>query len=74
MILFKSRLKQLRTEKNLSQTELAKVLNVSQRSISSWETGFRQPDFETLERIAKFFEVTTDYILGLEDETGTKLQ
>ena len=50
-----------------SQADLAKELNVSQRSISSWETGFRQPDFETLERIAKFFDVTADYLLGLGD-------
>ena len=65
MILFKERLKELRVERKLSQADLAKELNVSQRSISSWETGFRQPDFETLERIAKFFDVTTDYLLGL---------
>ena len=67
MILFKERLKELRVERKLSQTDLAKELNVSQRSISSWETGFRQPDFETLERIAKFFDVTADYLLGLGD-------
>ena len=65
MILFRERLKELRVEMKLSQADLAKELNVSQRSISSWETGFRQPDFETLERIAKFFDVTTDYLLGL---------
>ena len=65
MILFKERLKELRVERKLSQEDLAKELNVSQRSISSWETGFRQPDFETLERIAKFFDVTADYLIGL---------
>ena len=67
MILFKERLKELRVERKLSQADLAKELNVSQRSISSWETGFRQPDFETLERIAKFFDVTADYLRGLGD-------
>ncbi len=51
MILFKERLKELRIERKLSQAQLAKELNVSQRSISSWETGFREPDFATLERI-----------------------
>ena len=66
MILFQERLKELRSEKGLSQTELAKELNVSQRSISSWETGFRQPDFETLRLIAEYFDVTTDYLLGIE--------
>lgn len=68
MTFFKERLKQLRLERQLSQSELAKNLGVSQRSISSWETGFRQPDFDTLERIARFFEVTTDYLLGLVDD------
>lgn len=67
MILFKEKLKELRVERKLSQADLAKELNVSQRSISSWETGFRQPDFETLERIARFFDVTADYLLGLGD-------
>ena len=67
MILFKERLKELRIEKKLSQAELAKELKVSQRSISSWETGFREPDFKTLSRIALFFDVTTDYLLGLSD-------
>ena len=67
MILFKERLKELRIENKLSQQELAIKLNVSQRSISSWETGFRQPDFEMLEKIANFFDVTADYILGISD-------
>lgn len=67
MIQFKERLKELRKEKQLSQAQLAKELQVSQRSISSWETGFRQPDFETLEQLAKYFNVTTDYLLGVTD-------
>ncbi len=64
---FSQRLKELRKEKDLSQAELAKEIGVSQRSVSSWETGFRQPDFETLEILAKYFNVTTDYLLGISD-------
>ena len=64
---FAERLKELRIEKGITQAELAKELQVSQRSISSWETGFRQPDFETLEILAKYFNVTTDYLLGITD-------
>ena len=67
MIKFKERLKELRVEKELSQIQLAKSIDVSQRSISSWETGFRQPDYDTLEKLAKFFNVTADYLLGIED-------
>lgn len=64
---FNDRLKELRKEKQLSQIQLAKELQVSQRSISSWETGFRQPDFDTLKALAKYFGVTTDYLLGISD-------
>lgn len=64
---FQNRLKKQRINKQLSQAQLAKALNVSQRSISSWETGFRQPNLETLILIAIFFDVTTDYLLGLEN-------
>ena len=67
MVIFAERLKDLRKEKTLSQADLAKELGVSQRSISSWETGFRQPDFETLEILAKYFGVSTDYLLGISD-------
>lgn len=67
MEIFIERLKELRKEKNLSQAQLANDLQVSQRSISSWETGFRRPDFETLIAIAKYFNVTTDYLLGVGD-------
>ena len=63
MVKFTERLKALRNEKHLSQAELAKELKVSQRSISSWETGFRQPDFATLEKIANYFEVSADFLL-----------
>ena len=66
MIMFKERLKELRKEKMLSQDDFAKIINVSQRSISSWEKGSREPGFEVLAQIAKYFDVTTDYLLGLE--------
>ncbi len=68
MILLKERIKELRLEKNLSQKDLAEKLGASQRSISSWETGARQPDFETLEKLTKFFNVTADYLLGFSDK------
>ena len=67
MLQFKEKLKELRIENKLSQQELAKKLNVSQRSISNWENGVREPDFETLILIARFFSVTTDYLLGISD-------
>ncbi len=68
MLLFKERLKELRIEKGLTQTQLAKELRVNQRTISNWEVGERQPDLDTLEVIAKYFNVSYDYLLGLTDE------
>ena len=67
MITFNVRLKELRTDNKLSQSQLGEILGVSQRAISCWEKDERRPDFETLEKIAKYFGVTTDYLLGLTD-------
>lgn len=67
MILFSERLRELRIEKQISQSELTKILGVSQRSISRWETGYREPDYEMLEQLADFFDVTMGYLLGTED-------
>ena len=59
-------LKELRKEKGLTQTALADILCTTQDSISLWELGKSFPDIPTLIKIAKFFEVSTDYMLGLE--------
>ena len=64
---FPQTLKELRLERQLTQSELADLLIVNQRTISSWETGIREPDCEMLVKIAKLFDVTTDYLLGVED-------
>jgi transcriptional regulator with XRE-family HTH domain len=62
------RLLELRKEKKLSQEGLSKILNVGQTTISSWERGEKEPDNATLIRLAEYFGVTTDYLLGLENE------
>ena len=61
------KLKQLREENNISQTEIAKYLNIKQNTYSQYETGKRQLSIEMLIKIAKFYKVSTDYILDLED-------
>ena len=57
------RLRELRKERNVSQQKLAQALGVSRSTVAMWETGPNQPDYETLLRIADYFEVSTDYIL-----------
>ena len=62
--MFGNRLKVLRKEKNLTQSELAKIINVSPSTVGMYERENRQPTPETLNQLADFFEVTTDYLLG----------
>ena len=66
------RLKELRQEKGLSQTEVAKALNTSQRNIGRWENNENEPTATFISKLAMFFEVSTDYILGLEDDFGAR--
>lgn len=61
------RLKELREENGLAQKEIAEVLNIKQNTYSQYENGKRQLPIDALIRLAKFYKVTTDYILGLED-------
>lgn len=62
------RLRKLREQKGLTQTEFAARLKIPNQNVSNYERGFRQPDYETLQRFADYFEVTTDYLLGREDK------
>lgn len=63
-----SRIKSLRTTHQLSQVDLASALNVSKQSVSNWENDNIQPSIEMLIKIAAFFHVSTDYLLGLDDK------
>ena len=65
---FKDMLKFFRMEKHLSQRELAKKLGVSASTISMYEVGKRQPDFETEEKIADFFNVDLNTLRGKDTE------
>ncbi len=67
MIRFSERLKELRTDANMSRTQLAEALLVNVRTISYWELGQRECNLEQLAKIARTFGVSTDYLLGLED-------
>lgn len=63
----KDRLKELREERQLSQSKLAKIIGFSQATIAKWETGDRSPTIEYLIILAKFFGCTSDYLIGLQD-------
>ncbi|ETO38646.1 helix-turn-helix domain-containing protein [Thermoanaerobacterium aotearoense] len=65
---FANRLKSLREEKKLSQEELSQLINISRSTLSMYEINRRQPDPETLQKIADFFDVSVDYLLGRTDK------
>lgn len=73
MEIFAERLKELRTQKKMSLEKLATQLGVSDTAIMKWEQNKSEPTAINIMSIALFFNVTTDYLLGLEDETGSKI-
>jgi transcriptional regulator with XRE-family HTH domain len=65
---FSERLAELRKKHKMTQQELANKLGVSRGAIGMYEIGQREPDAETLKKIADFFNTTTDYLLGRTDD------
>lgn len=66
------RLMELREERNLTQTDIANAIQTSRTNIGRWEKGLNEPAASYLIKLAEFFEVSTDYLLGLETEYGAK--
>ena len=63
---FAERLKELRTDSNLSQAALAKAMGVSQKAIDYWEREINEPKATYIIELAKYFGVSCDYLLGQE--------
>ena len=63
------RIRSLRRDRNETQEELALVLGVSYQAVSRWENGDAYPDIELLPKLAAHYEVTTDELLGADEET-----
>ena len=67
----KNRLKELRHEKNLGQTDIAKALGVTRQAISLYEKGDREPKIDTWQKLADFFKVPTEYLMGITNDRVT---
>lgn len=67
MMRFCERLKELRIEKEISQQELGKLLNVSKMAVSHWEKGHSEPSISQLIILSNFFQVSVDYLVGKTD-------
>lgn len=67
MSIFAQRLRELRQEKGLSMKQLAKELNITDAAVSNWENEINEPKISYLKAIAQYFNVSADYLLGLEN-------
>lgn len=61
------RIKELRKEKSITMKRLGEIIGVSEGAVSQYENGKRQPDYDILKKIADYFNVSTDYLLGRTD-------
>ena len=68
------RIKQLRKKKGISQSELAALIGVKNNTVSTWERGTRKPDFEALDLLSDYFEVSLEYILGNSDKEEARVK
>lgn len=58
------KIRDLRNQKRMSQTELSKILHVSQQTVTKWETGKAEPSSSALTKLSEYFNVSADYLLG----------
>lgn len=69
--MFGDKLRILRRERHLTQKQLASELSISRSALSLYESNKREPDFETLTKIAEFFDISLDYLLDRENDINT---
>lgn len=70
---FSERLKNLRKQAHLTQTDVAEKLGISQQAYASWERGVKKPTQENLVKIAQILKVSVDYLVGNLQETSDEL-
>jgi transcriptional regulator with XRE-family HTH domain len=73
MEIFVNRLNQLLKESNITRYRLAKELDVNKQTVTFWADGINEPKASYIAQIAAFFDVSADYLLGLENENGSKV-
>lgn len=67
---FGQRLREVRIEKEYTQQTIADFFNVSKVTISAWETNKQEPNIDDIVKLCRILNVSADYLLGLEDESG----
>ncbi|HBM79340.1 MAG: helix-turn-helix domain-containing protein [Clostridiales bacterium] len=69
---FNERLKALRNKKNIGQKDIAQALGIERSTYTKYETGKSEPDFEMVKKLADFFKVSVDYLLGRDEAKKEK--
>ncbi len=69
--MFADRLKEIRTEKGITQVQLSEILEVSKGTVAMWETGKREPNYVTLNQLSDIFDKRIDYILGYSSDASS---
>lgn len=72
--MFGDKLKELRKEKDISQEELSNIFNVNKSTISAWEVNKAQPNYDTLLKLSKYFDVTPNYLLGFANDDLERIE
>ncbi len=68
-----NRIRDLREDKDLTQSDVAKATGIDQKTLSNYETGKTNPDSYVIIKLAEFFDVSADYLLGRESEDSKKI-
>ena len=68
------RIKELRKEYNVTQKQLSQATHIAQSTISGWEQELFEPTASAIKLLCFFFDVSADYLIGIEDETGAKIK
>ena len=70
---FKNRISEVIKQSNYTQKEIAQKLNISEGNITNWKKGENYPSIDLLYKLCILLKESSDYLLGLEDETGAKI-
>ena len=74
MTAFIERFSTLLANSGKKQIEICKELEISKQKLSNWKTGYSEPNLDDIVMLSVYFDVSADYLLGLEDESGAKVR
>ncbi len=74
LIFLSEKIKQLRENLDITQSELAKTLGLTRSAVNAWEMGLSVPSTQYVVELAKFFQVSTDFLLGIEENASVSVK